>query len=63
MTNLLVRAINCDDCDRAAKIIIDALGIENEDLANHCLKHWPSERERRARIIGDWLQAEAQFLA
>ena len=28
MSNLLERAIDCDDDDRAAKIIQDALGIE-----------------------------------
>ncbi len=42
MTNLLKQAINCDDGDRAARIIIDALNIETEELANFCLKHWPS---------------------
>jgi uncharacterized protein HemY len=63
MTNLLKQAINCDDRDRAASIIIDALGSETEELANFCLKHWPSERKQRARIIGHWLHAEAQFLA
>ena len=62
MTNLLKQAINCDDADRAAKIIQDALGIESSELANLCLKHWPSEREKRARVIGHWLHAEAQFL-
>jgi uncharacterized protein HemY len=31
MTNLLQQAINCDDADRAAKIIQDALGIEADD--------------------------------
>jgi len=59
VTDLLEQAINCDDGDRAAKIIQDALGIESEDVANS----WPSDREVRARIIGDWLQAEAKFLA
>ena len=29
MTNLLAQAINCDDPDRTAKIIRDALGIES----------------------------------
>jgi hypothetical protein len=26
-------------------------------------KTWPKDREIRARIIGDWLKAEARFLA
>jgi len=60
MTNLLEQAINSDDGDRAARIIMDALGIETDEL---CLKHWPSERKQRARIMGDWLHAEPQFLA
>jgi hypothetical protein len=64
MTNLLKKAINCDDGDRAARIIMDALGIETDELANFCgLKDWPSERKQRARIIGHWLHVEAQFLA
>jgi hypothetical protein len=24
---------------------------------------WPTDRDQRARIIGDWLKAEAQYLA
>jgi hypothetical protein len=36
MTNLLQQAINCDDADRAARIIQDALGIENDDVVNYC---------------------------
>jgi uncharacterized protein HemY len=31
--NLLEQAIRCDDADRAAKIIQDALGIESDDVA------------------------------
>jgi hypothetical protein len=36
MTNLLQQAINCDDADRAARIIRDALGIESDDVVNYC---------------------------
>ena len=36
MTNLLQQAINCDDPDRAAKIIRDALSIESDDVVNYC---------------------------
>jgi hypothetical protein len=64
MANLLEQAINSNDGDLAAKMIQDALGIESDDLANYCFpKTWPEDRERRARIIGDWLRAEARFLA
>jgi len=62
MDNLLKQAINCDDRDRAAQLIMNALRIESDELANFCLKHWPSERKQRARAIGHWLHAEAQFL-
>jgi hypothetical protein len=54
MTNLLQQAINCDDADRAARIIQDALGIESDDVANYCFpKEWPTDRDRRARYIGE----------
>jgi hypothetical protein len=53
MTNLLEQAINCNDGDRASKMIQDALGIESDDVANYCFpKEWPANREQRARIIG-----------
>ena len=62
MTNLLEQAINCDDGDLAAKIIQDAL--KSDDVANYSFpKEWPTDRERRAAIIGEWLQSEARFLA
>ena len=63
MSNLLERAIDCDDGDRAAKIIQEALGLESDDVANYVFpKTWPADREQRARIIGEWLQTEARFL-
>ena len=63
MANLLEQAIDCDDADRAARIIQDALGIESDDVANYVFtKTWPSNREQRARIIGEWLSAEVRFL-
>ena len=63
MANLLEQAINADDRDHAAEIIQDALGIECDDIANYVFpKTWPSDREQRARIIGEWLQSEARFL-
>ena len=64
MANLIEPAIDWDDGDLAAKIIQHALGIESDDVANYCFpKTWPEDRERRARIIGDWLRTEARFLA
>jgi uncharacterized protein HemY len=64
MTNLLEQAIHCEDGDSAATIILDALGIESDELANYCVhRHWPTDRRQRARIIGNWLQEEAEFLA
>ena len=59
MTNLLQQAINCDDPDQAAMIIRDALGIESDDVMNQCFPTtWPTDRERRARYIGEWLKTE-----
>ena len=47
MTNLLEQAINCNDGDLAAKIIRDALGIENDDVTNYCFpKDWPDTKEQ-----------------
>ena len=55
------QAIRCDDGNRAAKIIKEALGIESDDVLNYTFpKDWPTDREVRARIIGGWLRAEAQ---
>jgi hypothetical protein len=56
--------ISTDDADRATKIIQDALAIESNEVANYCFpRTWPKDRKQRARIIGDWLKAEARFLA
>ena len=64
MTNLFAQAINFDDADRTAKIIQDALGIESDDVVNYCFpKTWPTDRELRARIIGEWFKTEARYLA
>jgi uncharacterized protein HemY len=64
MTNLLAQAIDCDDADRAAKLIRDALGIESDDVVNYCFpKEWPADHEQRARYIGEWLKTEARYLA
>jgi hypothetical protein len=64
MTNLLEQAINCDDGDQVGKIIQHALDIESDDVANYCFpKTWPTDREQRALIIGDWPQTEARYLA
>jgi len=64
MINLLDQAISCDDGDRAAKIIQNALGIESDDVVNYTFpKVWPTDREKRAAIIGEWLQTEARYLA
>ena len=52
MANLLEQAIDCDDADRAARIIQNALGIESSDVADYVFpKKWPANREQRARII------------
>jgi uncharacterized protein HemY len=64
MSNLLAQAITRDDADRAAKIIRDALGIESDEVVGYCFPTtWPTDRERRARYIGEWLKTEARYLA
>jgi hypothetical protein len=64
MTNLLEQAINSNDADHAARLIQAALGIQSDEVANYVFpESWPSDREQRARIIGEWLQAEARFFA
>jgi hypothetical protein len=61
--NLLEQAINDDDGDHAAAVIREALGIESDEVTNHSFpKHWPNDRDQRARVIGDWLKDEARFL-
>jgi hypothetical protein len=61
--NLLEQAINDDDGDHAAAMIRQALGIESDEVTNHSFpKNWPSDPDRRARVIGDWLRDEARFL-
>jgi len=63
MSNLLAEAINCDDPERAAKMIRDALGIESDDVVGYCFPtEWPADREQRARCIGEWLKTEARYL-
>ena len=45
-------------------MIQEALGIESDDVANYVFpKSWPADREQRARIISEWLQTEARYLA
>jgi hypothetical protein len=46
--NLLQEAINCDDGDRAARIIQDALGIESDDVV---LPEGMAGRSRAARQV------------
>jgi hypothetical protein len=64
MSNLLAEAINCDDPERAAKMIRDALGIESDDVVGCCFPtEWPADRERRAIYIAEWLKTESRYLA
>jgi hypothetical protein len=50
----LSKRSGADNSELAAKIVEDALGIESDDVANYCFpKTWPTNREQRARIIGE----------
>src|SRR5436190_6720939 len=63
MANLLEQAIDCNARDRGAKIIQDALGIKDPEVANRFPKIWPGDREGRARMIGEWLHMETYLVA
>ena len=64
MTNRLEQAINCNDGDRATKILWTRWVSCQDDVVNYVfLRTWPIDREQRARIIGEWLQTEARYLA
>ena len=52
MANLIEQAIACDDGDRAARIIQDALGIESDDANYLFPKAWPTDREKRPHHWG-----------
>jgi hypothetical protein len=44
-------------------MIRNALGIESHGIANYVFrKKWPTDREQRARVISEWLKAEAAAL-
>jgi hypothetical protein len=56
------RRLRADRVDRLANA--DALGIESDDVVNYCFPTtWPTDRDRRARYIGEWLKTEARYLA
>jgi hypothetical protein len=63
-SNVLRAAIEDNDGEHAALQIREALGIESDEVENSSFpKNWPADRDRRARIIGDWLRDEARLLA
>jgi hypothetical protein len=36
---------------------------KSNDVVNYCFPTtWPTDRERRARYIGEWLKTEARYL-
>jgi hypothetical protein len=62
MSNLLERAIDCDDGDRAATILQQALGIDSDNVVNYCFpQSWPNDRELRARIIRECCRPRRAF--
>ena len=59
MTNLLAQAINCDDPDRAAKIIRDATASSSMPSAPGA-RPWPTSRRVR-RPLGKSKQRAGYF--
>ena len=58
MSNLLEKAINCDDGERAAKILQQALGIDSDNVVNYCFpQSWPNNRDTASphhwRMVAD----------
>ena len=61
--NLLAAALDADDGDAAVAAIRDALGIDDDDVANYSLPlHWPHDRDQRASALSEWLSNELHFL-
>ena len=63
MTNLLQQAINCDDADRAARIIRDALGIERDDVVNYASRRLGRLTASGAPVTSASGSDEARYLA
>ncbi|HMF28333.1 MAG TPA: hypothetical protein VKE42_06140 [Candidatus Cybelea sp.] len=70
MTNLhptlLSRALDADDLDDACRLIQDALGITDGDIAGQCLSEYAEKwatmtRQVRQRVLADWLRTETLF--
>jgi hypothetical protein len=51
VANRIEQAIACDDADRGARIIQEALGIQSDDVANYVSEKWPTDREQRAHHV------------
>jgi hypothetical protein len=62
LANLFEQAIQCNDGDHAAKSSSTRSGLRVMTWPTTS-SPWPHDREQRARIIGEWLQTEARFLA
>lgn len=63
------KALGClgtdaDDGDRAARIIMAALGIETDAVANYCLpQYWPTARDSVPASLATGFKRRPQFLA
>ena len=53
MANLIEQAIACDDGDRAARMIQEALGIESDDDANYVFPRAEYEESVGSSVIED----------
>jgi hypothetical protein len=61
--NVLEQAVACDDGDRAVKLVMDALGIVDGDVAGYAMPlNWPSSRALRASALAEWLSTELRYI-
>ena len=72
LSNLAGAYVETDEYDDALSCIGEAITtmhrpVIQQRLAETCraeqLPTWPTDRERRARYIGEWLKTEARYLA
>ena len=60
--SVLSDAIACSNGDKAAALIMQALGITDDAIANYSLpREWPTDRGMRCRALAEWLSNECVY--